>query len=328
MENCTGLQETGVIEDEGRFLQDVYPTEGELGGPGRFGFNPRAHLTEASPLLTAENALKLLRSWERYWEQGKDIRVEKTPANLLMTRFLQAAFPNTSFVVIRRHPVPMSIAIQKWKVSITPLHVMFEHWLHCHELFEQDRKYLNRVYELTYEDYIQNPHKYHQEIAEFIGTRVPEPPKEDTFRIVAQWRNPAGLRVPKMAMEEVTGAHNQRYFEKWSRLLSNSRFKGYYRYVARQYEPRFAKYGYSLFSEVNMEDQSLSERVGLAGVFGRGYCLGTEVGAFLWRSVLRLKWHSKQKIKSALSARTLSRIRRARQGAAITKESAEGGAPS
>ena len=51
MENCTGLRDTGVIEDEGRFLQDVYPTEGECGGPGRFGFDPRAHLTETSRVV-------------------------------------------------------------------------------------------------------------------------------------------------------------------------------------------------------------------------------------------------------------------------------------
>ena len=59
MEGCTGLHDTGVLEDEGRYLQDVYPTEGECGGPGRFGFNPRTHLTETSPLLTPDNALKL-----------------------------------------------------------------------------------------------------------------------------------------------------------------------------------------------------------------------------------------------------------------------------
>ena len=60
MENCTGLRDTGVVEDEGRFLQDVYPTEGECGGPGRFGFDPRTHLTETSALLTPENAAKLV----------------------------------------------------------------------------------------------------------------------------------------------------------------------------------------------------------------------------------------------------------------------------
>jgi hypothetical protein len=61
---------------------------------------------------------------------------------------------------------------------------MFEHWLHCHELFEEDKKHLDRVYELNYEDYVENPNKYHQEIARFAGTPVAEAPKEDNFRIV------------------------------------------------------------------------------------------------------------------------------------------------
>src|SRR4030095_15300480 len=143
-------------------------------------------LRETSVLLTRGNVIKLRECWQPFWDTSKTIYIEKTPSNLLRTRFLQAAFPNTYFIVIRRHPVPVSIAIQKWKVNVTSLHSLFEHWLHCHELFEEDKRYLKQVYELTYEDYIQRPDKCHQEIAAFIGTRVPEPPKEDTFRTVAQ----------------------------------------------------------------------------------------------------------------------------------------------
>ena len=60
MENCTGFKDTAVIEDEGQFLQDVYHTSKAYGGAGRFGFDPPAHLTEISPLLTQQNFLKLL----------------------------------------------------------------------------------------------------------------------------------------------------------------------------------------------------------------------------------------------------------------------------
>jgi len=35
---------------------------------------------------------------------------------------------------------------------------------------------LKQVYELKYEDYVEDPDKYNREIAAFIGTRVPEPP--------------------------------------------------------------------------------------------------------------------------------------------------------
>src|SRR5207248_8981603 len=97
------------------------------------------------------------------------ICVEETPGNLIITRFLQAAFPNAYFIVIRRHPVAVSISTQKW--SLRSLHSLFEHWLRCHDLFEQDRPYLTRVYELTYEDYVEHPEKHHNEVADFIGTR-------------------------------------------------------------------------------------------------------------------------------------------------------------
>src|SRR5437660_4817528 len=194
LEDCTGFRNTGESEDEGQFLQDVYPVDAEYGGMSRFGFDPRAHRTETSALLTRENVVKLRASWHAYWDNSKTIFVEKTPANLLMTRFLQAVFPNSYFIVIRRHPLSVSMAIRKWKVCLTPLYRSFEHWLHCYRVFEQDKKYLKQVYELRYEDYVEDPAKYHREIAAFIGTCVPEQPKEDSFRIVLQWRNPSGLR--------------------------------------------------------------------------------------------------------------------------------------
>jgi hypothetical protein len=132
--NCTGFENTGVIMDEGQYLQDVYPTEWACGGAGRFGFAAEAHLTEESPLLTPTNVARLHKSWEDHWDRDKTIRVEKTPGNLLKTRFLQAAFPNARFIVVKRHPIPASLATQKW--SLTPLHELFAHWLHCHKLFD------------------------------------------------------------------------------------------------------------------------------------------------------------------------------------------------
>jgi len=104
MNDCTGFKNTGVFEDEGQFLQDVYAVASEYGGSSRVGFDPRAHRTENSNLLTPANVTKLKASWDKYWEADKAICVEKTPENLLMTRFLQAAFANSYFIVIRRHP--------------------------------------------------------------------------------------------------------------------------------------------------------------------------------------------------------------------------------
>ena len=60
LENCTGFKNTGVLEDEAQYLQDMYPTDCAYGGTGGYGFDPRAHLTEISPLLTQQSFLKLL----------------------------------------------------------------------------------------------------------------------------------------------------------------------------------------------------------------------------------------------------------------------------
>ncbi len=314
LENCTGFKNTGESEDEGQFLQDVYPVDAEYGGMSRFGFDPRAHRTETSALFTRENVAKLRASWHAYWDNSKTIFVEKTPANLLMTRFLQAAFPNSYFIAIRRHPLPVSMAIRKWKGCLTPLYRTFEHWLHCHKLFEQDKKYLNHVYELTYEDYVENPGKYHQEIAAFIGTRVPEPPKEDSFRIVVEWRNPPVFyRVPERAMETTSAVYSKKYFDLWSHFLTRSPFRGYYRYIAGKYEPEFAKYGYSLTKGFDLTEKVRCEIGKGSNAVGAIYCIGADVYAAVWRGSIRCKKWLRLTSKAILPKFIVTAIRQARQ---------------
>src|ERR1051325_9834825 len=139
---------------------------------------------------------------------------EKTPGNLLRNRFLQAVFPNAYFVVLKRHPLAVSMATQKWKLTVQSLDRLFKHWLYCHELFEQDKQYLHHLYELRYEDYVNEPERFHHTIAEFIGTGVPKPVKEDSFRAVVAWRKPAGRPVPEKNMEPTSEVHNQKYFDR------------------------------------------------------------------------------------------------------------------
>ena len=313
MENCTGLQNTGVLEDEGGFLQDVYPTEHVCGGPGRFGFDPRAHLTEDSTLLTPGNVAKLQASWHPYWDNRKTIFVEKTPANLLMTRFLQTAFPNSYFVVIKRHPLAVAMAAQKWKVNVTSLYNMFEHWLHCHALFEEDKNYLKHLYELSYEDYVENSQKYHGEIAEFIGTCLPKPPQNDTFRYVTQWRSPRGLRVPERTMEKVSGVYSQKYFDRWSRLLKRPFCKGYYQHIANKYEPRFMEHGYSLTECLNPSEKKCLEEVNIPEWLGNFLCLAADAAAFTVRMKARLVGRVMQQFRALLPEPVKARIRAVRQ---------------
>ena len=289
-ENCTGFRDTGATEDEGQFLQDVYPVAFTLGGPGRFGFDPRAHRTEASALLTPQNVARLKSSWQGYWDRSKTICVEKTPANILMTRFLQAAFPNSYFVVIRRHPVAVSIATQKmWKINKSALHSLFEHWLLCHEVFDQDKQHLERVYELSYEDYVANPSRHHQEIAAFIGTRLPVLRRTvDEFRQVVQVANKI-TSVPDNTLETVSGAHNEKYFAYWSQLLNHSMFRQYYRHIAGKYEREFNRYGYSLTKGLVGGGDLLCDRGNIPAAVGTWLCLGANACALTFRLAAKAK---------------------------------------
>jgi hypothetical protein len=206
-----------------------------------------------------------------------------------MTRFLQAAFPNSYFIVIRRHPVAVSLASQKfWKIQRTSLYRLFEHWLHCHSSFERDEPFLARVYKLTYEDYIKAPDKHHEDIAAFIGTRVSSPRNNEGYRYVVQLHQQVS-RIPDTTLEQVTMNYNDKYLKQWSNLLNTSPFKGYYRYIASKYEPSFRKYGYSLFENVK-HPKEVCVRPGIHGAFGGGYCAAADLSAALWRMAARTKW--------------------------------------
>src|SRR6266496_450703 len=312
MEDCTGLKNTGVFEDEGQFLQDVYAVASEYGGSSRVGFDLRAHRTENSNLLTPANIAKLKAAWGKYWEADKGVRVEKTPENLLMTRFLQAAFADSYFIIIRRHPVPVSFAGRRWKINLTSLDTAFKHWLHCHALFEGDRKYLKRVYELKYENYVEDQDKYHNEIAAFIGTQVPEPPTEDTYRYVTQWRNPTGLRVPEKGMEKTSPIHNQKYLDRWHKLLTESPFRIYYRYLVRKYESQFNQYGYSLISGLPNGNEVLREEGMIANGLGALSCVAADTGALMWRVAGRCKVALRGAAKAILPQLVVQEIRQLR----------------
>jgi len=319
LEDCTGLKNTGVFEDEGQFLQDVYPTASAYGGSSRCGFDLRIHRTESSDLLAPEKVARLRATWHSYWDNSKTIFVEKTPENFLMTRFLQAAFPNSYFVVLRRHPVPVSIAGQKWVVNVTSLNRMFQHWLLCYKIFEQDKKYLKHVYQLRYEDYVDNPDKYHQEIAAFIGTRLTEPPREDTFRTVLQQWNALGLRVPERAMEIPSAVYNKKYFDRWSYFLTRSPFRAYYRYMARKYEPEFAKYGYSLIKGFAVNEESVHQAARISTNTAAVYCRMADACAMLVRAAIRSRGYIKRRLRAQLPESAKLKVKHMLRKMAITK---------
>ena len=208
--------------DEGQHLQTVYPAAKEYGGPGRFGLAPDSHLTETSPLVSKENARKLFDEWSEHWTCPAGARREVTPEPAQNT-FLQALFPSSSFVIIVRHPIPASIPTARWRRT-RRYDRMFEHWLHCHELFEADREHLERVHVLAYEQLVRDPAGVLRGIFEFLGLE------------------PIGPSEP------VEGGANEKYFRQWREMKHDLRMRAYLDLVSLRYERRVRHYGYSLLS--------------------------------------------------------------------------------
>jgi hypothetical protein len=222
--DISGFHDTGVPEDEGQHLQSVYLPAAAYGGPGRFAYDPKAFLDEHSPLVTADNALQILREWARYWDMSRRLLLEKSPPNLVRSRFLQALFPGCRFVMVLRHPVAVAYATQKW----TPGDLvgrLIEHWLLCHEAFERDRPLLQHVHVLRYEDFVKNPQTELDAIHRFLG--VPSQP------------------LQRQVEEDV----NSRYLKKWRGRSSSWLTRPYVRHVVGKYEDRVRRFGYSLMIE-------------------------------------------------------------------------------
>lgn len=211
----SGFENTGVPADEGQHLQSLYPPARAYGGPGEFAFAPEAHLTESSPLVSPENAERLFAEWAPYWDLERRVLVEKSPPNLIRTRFLQALFPGAAFVVITRHPVAVAFATQKW--SKTSIASLLRHWLAAHETFERDRPHLERVHVVSYEHLIARTQECLDGVFAFLGL-----PAHRTSLAA----RPDG---------------NEPYFERWRRLPAVAR-----RYLVWRFERRVARFGYSL----------------------------------------------------------------------------------
>jgi hypothetical protein len=170
-ESCV-MAKTGVVMDEGQYLQDIYPSDRVFGGPGRFAFSPAAG---TQPVATPDEAAAirrhLIRQWGPYWNLSKSVLVEKSPGNCLNARFLQSVFGNAYFVFISRHPIAVSLATRKW--SRTSMFSLVDHWMAAHQAMRRDLPHLRNVCWISYEQLVADPAGTVAAIWDFIGLPAP-----------------------------------------------------------------------------------------------------------------------------------------------------------
>ena len=164
-----GFENTNVPEDEGQHLQTVFQPAINFGGPGKFAFDKKSFLDETSQLITNENKIKLLSEWEKHWHHDKPIRLEKSPPNLVRSRFLNAIFPNAKFIFMVRHPAAAGFATQKW--SQTSIESLLSHWTTAHAVLLKDLKKLalNQFKLINFETFIDSPQIILDQLFDWLG---------------------------------------------------------------------------------------------------------------------------------------------------------------
>ena len=218
--DISALTNTNEIEDEGQFVQSVYLPAYKFGGVGKFGFNKESQLNESSILINDKNRIKLFQEWSRYWNNEKKYLVEKSPPNIIRTRFLQEMFPNSYFINITRHPIATSLATKKW--SKTSLDSLIDHWIVCHKIYNKDKKNLIRSINFKYEDLIDNPEKILKTISNFLKIKIIN------------------------SDIEIRKGINQKYFKIWEKKKNSFFSKNKIKKIIVKYENEVNNFGYSL----------------------------------------------------------------------------------
>lgn len=145
-------------------------TEGHklLGLPARLRPQPNIHLFGAPEFIdehrqvdpaTAEDRISTDAAYRAAMADPNKRLVEKSPPNMVRTRYLQSMFPDATFIAITRDPyanvAANSVKRTKWG-SVTD---QAAHWAGAHGAFLQDRPHLTRCLAVRYEDLTVDPSK-------------------------------------------------------------------------------------------------------------------------------------------------------------------------
>jgi len=212
----SGFCNTKVPEDEGQHLQTVFRPAQDFGGPGKYIFNLASHMDEKHYLANAKSAKTLFNDWSAHWETNKEWLTEKSPPNIVRTRFLQKLFPSSLFIAILRHPIAVAYATRKWsKTDITSL---LDHTLMGYEVLQRDLNHIHNHFSIKYEELIDRPQEVTANLFKSIGL------------------------PPTPLNQEIKREANAKYFRKWEeerdQLMSSK--------LLHHLEDRCNIFGYSL----------------------------------------------------------------------------------
>ncbi len=205
-----------------------HPLIGGFAGAGeddrrqiRDGLDPASFLTEQAPLATRQTADELFQRWSREWDTSRPYLLARAPENLVRTRFLQALFSESRFIMVMRDPIAVAGAsVAASRLSELEL---ISHWLICHERLLADVPGVRHLSLIRYEDLVADPQGVLGGVFEFLGLQAPP----ETWKTVLQHGN-------------------ELYLDAWRRRRSSWRRRRSYDQIIAALEPDVARFGYSL----------------------------------------------------------------------------------
>ncbi|MEU3250631.1 sulfotransferase [Streptomyces sp. NPDC006997] len=111
--------------------------------------------------------------WDRVLDlelrhSGKDVIVDKTPANTLVFRRLQRCWPNARYIILLRHPGAVVTSLTARRDRPDPAAIREEVLRYAEEL-EEARRHLDTAHVITYEDLTADPERVTRGLCDHLG---------------------------------------------------------------------------------------------------------------------------------------------------------------
>jgi hypothetical protein len=153
------------LPKEGQYLTDALPLPRDHGVPRKFAERLDIfHWTEEND---SAPALRIQYDWARHYPSGPGVLLEKSPPNIMRSRWLQANFRPSRFLAITRHPYAVCEGIRRREGhSIADA---ARHWTMANEWMLHDVRRLEQCLFVTYEDLCANPRDYLRRLHPFLG---------------------------------------------------------------------------------------------------------------------------------------------------------------
>jgi len=148
------------LPKEGQRMTEAIPNCAKL-GVGRT-FSQRMDVFRWTEEDDASMVPRLRYDWAALYTPGTGVLFEKSPPNMLRSRWLQKNFQPSRFIGIVRHPYAVCEGVRRRRNNT--IEEAAVHWNLVHEILEQDEPYLEHYWMFQYEQLCQSPLDVLQEI--------------------------------------------------------------------------------------------------------------------------------------------------------------------